>query len=595
LHDIDTAARGTLTEVLSSRAASQADRRAFTFLLDGEREECHLTYGELSRRAKGVAARLQREAAREDRVLLLYPPGIDYIVAFFGCLYAGVVAVPAYPPLPNQRATPLRNVILDSDASIALTTHELVAAARGLLAEVGLESLRWIATNDAESDRDGEWRDPGVADSDLAFLQYSSGSTGEPKGVMLTHANVIHNSALIQAKTASSSDSRGVSWLPPYHDMGLIGGLLQPLYSGFPLVLMSPLAFLKRPFRWLQAISRYQATISPAPSFAYDLCVRKTTAEERATLDLSSWQVALCGAEPVRAETLDAFTAAFEPCGFRREALYPCYGLAEGTLMVSGGAPGEQPVIEHVDAAALEHREVARREPDDRAARPIVGCGRSHPSQIVRIVDPETHAECGPGQIGEIWVSGPSVARGYWNRPADTEDAFAARVSGDSDARFLRTGDVGFLERGELFPVGRIKDVIIVNGRNLYPQDIERTAERTHGGLRRGCGAAFSVETSGEEHPVLVQEVNPKRTPDPEAAVRAIRRAVATEHKAALRAVVLIEPGTLPKTSSGKVRRGEARRRYLDGELAPIAVWHKAGPLDPPRRVVAGEIAQAAV
>ncbi|WP_158616584.1 non-ribosomal peptide synthetase [Corallococcus sp. CA054B] len=543
----------SLIELLRLRSAEAPGHQGYTFLVDGESEEAALTYGEFDRQARAIGAWLQANGARGERALLLFPPGNEYLTAFFGCLYAGVVAVPAYPPdvtRLNRSLPRLEAMVRDARARFVLTT-EMIHGMAGMLFEQApeLAGLTWMATDALAPGLEDGWKDPGVTGDALAFLQYTSGSTGSPKGVMLTHRNLLANLALIHRAFGHSRDSRGVIWLPPYHDMGLIGGLLQPLYGGFPVVLMSPIAFLQRPFRWLQAVSRYGATTSGGPNFAYDLCVRKVSAEERATLDLSRWKVAFNGAEPIRPETLERFHEAFAPQGFRREAFYPCYGLAESTLIVTGHALGTAPVTDGVN---------------------LVGSGRVLEGNTVRLVDARTSRECAPGEEGEIWVAGASVGQGYWERPEESARVFHARVegAGPDDGRYLRTGDLGVLRGGELFVTGRIKDLIILRGRNLYPQDVESTTVRVHSALRPGCTAAFSVELEGEERLVIVQEVDSRHAgTDLEALARSIREAVAQSHDAQAHDVVLIQAGSLPKTSSGKVQRYACRQAWLAGEL----------------------------
>jgi acyl-CoA synthetase (AMP-forming)/AMP-acid ligase II len=570
------AAASTLVELLQRRAAQQSDQRAYAFLSDGEMTEISLTYQQLDRQARGIGALLQQANATGARALLLYPPGLDYIAAFFGCLYAGVVAVPAYPPHPSQldRALPrLRAIMKDAQPILALTTSSIRAIAEAVLAhpseqpaESPLQSLRWLATDMIADHVAEEWRPPALRGDTLAFFQYTSGSTAEPRGVMLTHANLLHNSAQIQRYFAHTPDSRGVIWLPPYHDMGLIGGIIQPLYAGFPVVLMSPTDFLQRPFRWLQAIARYQATTSGGPNFAYDLCVRKITPEQRATLDLSSWEVAFSGAEPIRAESLDRFVEAFAPYGFRRAAFYPCYGLAEATLIVSGSAKSGPPLIRAFQKAALEHGRAIAAEHAD--ARILVGCGCALPDQQILIVHPTSLTQCETGAVGEIWVAGPSIAQGYWQQPDATRRTFHAYLA-DSDAGpFLRTGDLGFIQDGELFITGRLKDLIIIRGRNHYPQDIERTVERSHSALRPGCGAAFAVEIDGDERLVVVHEIERNTRHENLAAVaETVRRAVAEQHELHLHALALIKTQSIPKTSSGKIQRHACRAAFLAGGL----------------------------
>ncbi|HSK77422.1 MAG TPA: AMP-binding protein, partial [Thermoanaerobaculia bacterium] len=569
----------TLAGALRARVAERPNQLAFTFLADGEAEAGRLTYAELDARATAVAAALARSVPPGERALLLFPPGLDFIAAFFGCLYAGVVAVPAYPPRPNDRSqTRLRSIARDAEPKAALTTSAILAGAegpKGLLAiapELG--GLRWLPTDSLDLCTGGSGRElPDPDPESVAFLQYTSGSTSAPKGVMVTHANLVHNERMIGAAFEQDEESVVVGWLPLYHDMGLIGNVLQPLHAGGRCVLMSPVAFLQKPLRWLEAISRYRATTSGGPNFAYELCLRKIGSEEKAGLDLSSWRVAYNGAEPVRAETLERFAEAFAPCGFRRAAFFPCYGLAEATLFVTGGEPGRFPRVEAVDAAALERHEVEPAPPESPTARLLVSCGRASLGQRVVVVDPEAGLEQPPGRVGEIWIAGESVARGYWKRDEATERDFNAFLLGARDGGegpYLRTGDLGFLRDGELFVTGRLKDLIIIRGRNHYPQDIELTAERSHPDLRPGNGAAFSVEVGGEERLVLVHEVERRRREGLVEVAEAVRRAVAEEHEVQVHEVVLLRVGTLPKTSSGKVQRRLCRELYLADELAVV-------------------------
>ncbi len=485
----------TLVELLRYRALHQPGQLAFTFLQDGETESSSLTYQELDRQARAIATQVQSFGATGSLALLLYPPGLEFIAAFFGCLYAGAVAIPAYPPRRNQNMFRLQAIVASSQAVVALTTTSLLTNIRDQFAQnPELAALRWLATDNIASDQALDWQEPALSSDTLAFLQYTSGSTGTPKGVMVSHSNLLHNSTLIQQCFEDTPNSIGVSWLPPYHDMGLIGGVLQPLYVGAPMILMSPVAFLQKPLRWLLAISRYRATTSGGSNFAYDLCVRKITPEQRVTLDLSSWKVAFNGAEPVRADTLDRFVRTFGPCGFRREAFYPCYGMAETTLFVSGGLKTAPPVVHHVKGTALEQNRVVAAASEQEGVRAIVGCGQTWLDQKIVVVDPESLTQCLSDQVGEIWVSGSSVARGYWRRPEETQQTFQAYLADTVEGSFLRTGDLGFLHNGELFVTGRLKDLVIIRGRNHYPQDIELTVDESHPALRSGCAAAFSVE-----------------------------------------------------------------------------------------------------
>ncbi len=566
----------TLVDLLSYRSQNQPDRTAYTFLQDGETETGTVTYQELDRQARAIAASLQSLDAAGSRALLLYPPGLEFIAAFFGCLYAGVVAVPAYPPRRNQNMSRLQAIVVSSQAAVALTTTSLLGSIEERFAESPeLTELRWLATDNIASNLAAAWQKPEVSRETLAFLQYTSGSTGTPKGVMVSHGNLLHNSASINQCFADTPNSRGVSWLPPYHDMGLIGGVLQPLYVGAPMILMPAVAFIQKPFRWLQAISRFKATTSGGPNFAYDLCIQKITPEQRATLDLSSWQLAFTGAEPVRAHTLEQFAATFESCSFRKEAFLPCYGMAETTLIVSGGVKTALPIVRHVEAAALEKNRVLAATRQHEGTRSIVGCGQSLLDQKILIVDPESLTPCPANQVGEIWVSGSSVARGYWNQPEQTKQAFHAYLTDTEEGPFLRTGDLGFLQDGELFVTGRIKDLMIVRGQNHYPQDIELTVEKSHPALRPGCGAAFTVEVKGEERLVIVYEVERSylRKLNVNEVVGNIRQAVAAEHALQIYATVLVKTGSIPKTSSGKVQRYACRSGFLAGSLNVVEDW----------------------
>ena len=390
---------------------------------------------------------------------------------------------------------------------------------------------------------------------------------------MVSHGNLWHNLDAIYNCFAHRKDSRGVIWLPPYHDMGLIGGVLQPLYGGFEVTLMSSVDFLQKPWRWLQAISRYRATTSGGPNFAYELCARKITESQLAQLDLSSWEVAFTGAEPVRAATIEEFSNTFAPCGFRREAFYPCYGMAEATLIVSGGASIKPPVIRAVAANALEQNRVVCSESENQ--RILVGCGQSLPDQQVIIVDPDSCTQCPPERVGEIWIAGSSVAQGYWQRPQETEQTFGAYLADSGNGPFLRTGDLGFINDGELYVTGRIKDAIIIRGQNHYPTDIERTVENSHPALRPGCGAAFGIELKGRERLVVVQEVERSylRRLAATEVIGQLRQAVAAQHGLQVYAIVLVKTGSIPKTSSGKIRRYACRSGFKEGSLKVVFDW----------------------
>ncbi|MBV9209501.1 MAG: fatty acyl-AMP ligase, partial [Acidobacteria bacterium] len=545
----------SLVELLQSRGSNEPARVAYRFLSDVDGEELSLTNADLYRRARVIAARLQTAGADGARALLLYPPGLDYVCAFFGCLLARVIAVPAYPPRLNRHASRLALMAEDARASFALTTRAQMTRLESFISQTPeFKRLEFLATDELEDELAQSWREPVVEAESLAYLQYTSGSTGEPKGVMVTHANVLHNSAYIHQGFGHTPDSTSLCWLPHFHDMGLLDGIIQPLFGGFTGLLMSPASFLQRPARWLEAISHYKVTHSGGPNFAYDLCVRRINDETRARLDLKSWSVAYNGAEPVRYETLRSFAGSFAACGFRPEAFYPAYGLAEATLKVSGGARGAGAFTCTVNAEDLEQNRVVETAKDDPSARTLVSSGQLAFETRALIVNPETLLECESAEVGEIWVSGKGVAAGYWNRAEETERAFHARLKDGGAATYLRTGDMGFLRAGELFITGRLKDLIIIRGRNLYPQDIEAAVEHCHTALRAGGGAAFSVEATGAERLVVVQELELRQQANLTDVLNEIRRALSEEFEVQPFAILLVKAGSVPKTSSGKVQ-----------------------------------------
>ncbi len=562
----------TLLDLLTQRAKQTPETCAYTFLADGETEEVSLTYRELDAQARTIAAHLHAMARSGERALLLYPSGLDYIAAFFGCLYAGLVVVPCYPPRRNRPDPRLRTIATDAQATILLTTTRLFSeqtthAARNPF----LQEMTWLATDQLTETPAHQWKTKDIDRKTLAFLQYTSGSTSVPKGVMVTHGNLMANEAMGQHAFGHTEHTIFVGWLPLFHDMGLIGNVLQPLYLGIPCFLMSPEAFLQKPVRWLQAISRYKATTSGGPNFAYELCVQKISDEQRTDLDLSSWEVAFNGSEPVRAETLERFTHTFEPCGFRRETFYPCYGMAEATLFISGSEKDAVPVIRAAPRSDNPHHHSR-----------LVGCGHSWGDQQLVIVNPDTLIPCREQQEGEIWVSGSHIARGYWYQPQETALTFDAHLANSSGGPFLRTGDLGFLKDGELFVTGRLKDLIIIRGQNYYPQDLELTVEQCHPALHPGNGAAFSVERAGAERLVIAYEVKRTylKTLNINEVVNAIRETVFEHDTLWVDAVLLLKTASIPKTSSGKIKRRACREQFLAGTLKIVGEWRQAADLD---------------
>ncbi len=578
----------SLVAMLSGRADRDPDRAALAFVDHLGAEHDRRTYRDLDRRARAIAAALQERRA-SGPCLLLYPPGLEFVAAFFGCLYAGLPAVPVFPPDPSkpQQLRRLLAVADEADPVVALTTQAILPVVKAACEALSgrFAALTWLGTDGLSDELHERWSPIDVRGSDLAFLQYTSGSTSAPRGAMVTHENLLDNLGLIASTGRYHRESRCVSWLPPYHDMGLIGCILEPIYAGFLSVLMSPGTFLRRPHVWLKVLSDVRGTASAAPNFAFDLCARKVTEEQRAGLDLGAWDIAYCGAEPVRAATLERFIAAFAPCGFRPGTLYPCYGLAEATLIVTGGEKGEGPVASSFSAAHLERGEAvpapaAPAGPEQ--ARALISCGRPLDGIDLRIVDPVRGVELGPGKVGEIWLRGPSVVQGYWRQPEASAATFEGYLEGDREAGpFLRTGDMGFRHGGSLFVSGRIKDLIIVNGRNLFAEDVEHTVDRATPAIRRGGCVAFGYELEGEEALVIVAELERDAATrdaaeggsrDLDGAAREISARVFDEHRVAPGAVVLVGRGSLPRTSSGKLQRFQTRRSYAEREFRELFV-----------------------
>ncbi len=567
----------TLVELLEHRAATHAGRSAFRFLSSDGQEEATLTYDGLAQRARSIAVRLAEHIVPGDRVLLLIPPGLDYVAAFFGCLYAGAIAVPSYPPNPRRADARVARIATDSGARVVLAPTAFLARLDSWLELTPeLRSIVWLDEGALSIADPQQWRGRPADGSALAMLQYTSGSTGDPRGVMLAHANLLHNSAIIHRVCAHRPDDKLVFWLPPFHDMGLIAGIVQPVYAGLPALLMAPASFIQRPMLWLETMSRYGATLSSAPNFAYDLCVERSTPEERAALDLSAWRASFNGAEPVRADTLARFASAFAGAGLGEHVVMPCYGLAEATLFVSGGPQQEAPVAVAADRRRLEEGEL-RAPGESASAVTLVASGTPASEQLLVIVDPDTGSRSAPDQVGEIWMSGASVAVGYWNRPTETAATFQAHLTG-SPHPFLRTGDLGVLVDGQLVVTGRLKDLVIRDGRNYYPHDIEVAAERSHPSLRAGYSAAFGVSEQRRERLILVLEVARQHTPALDAALfQDVRSELVTTVGIIPDEIVLIRQNTIPRTSSGKIQRRACRTAFLDGKLQVVGQWRAPG------------------
>lgn len=568
-----------LVDMLHTRAQRQADSSLYRFLhtgdVSGAKDEW--TYGGLDRRARAIAAWLQNEGRPRERVLLLYPPELEFIAGFFGCLYADVIAVPAFPPDPSRLGRTLKRLVAtvsDCQARFVFTTSKVLRMAKMIAAQAPeLQTLHWVATDSLDIELASSWRRPDIDAHATAFLQYTSGSTGDPKGVMVTHDNVLENERMLYHAIAHDESCDLVGWLPMYHDLGLIGNVLQPIYAGSMCTLMSPLAFLQRPLRWLQAVTEYKPTTCGGPNFAYELCVKKVTEEQRATLDLSSWRIAFNGAEPIHKHTFERFCSYFAPVGFRPEGFFPGYGLAEATLAVTtrDSAKKQPPRTCEISAAALEHGRVTAPESAN-DTRSFVSVGHTWFGTEIALVDPTTLRRAEPDASGEIWVRGPCVALGYWQREKQTEDVFRAYIADSHEGPYLRTGDIGFELDGELHICGRLKDLIIIRGRNLMPNDLEHTVESSHPGVRPGCSAAFSVERDGEEVLVLVVEIRKNMDESDHADVfDAIRRTLDFEHSTQAHTIALLKPRSIPKTTSGKIQRRASRAGFENGTLDVLA------------------------
>ncbi|CAM2844408.1 saframycin Mx1 synthetase B [Legionella steigerwaltii] len=562
----------SLVDLLEKKVEQNLDFPIYTFIDKKIQENKSLTYGELAEQAKKIASVLYEVTHPGDRVLIIYPPGLDFIAAFFGCLYAGTIAVPSYAPTTKDWAEKFQQIIENSGARVVLTTKEIVLQLNKLNGKYkNYEAVRFITTEDWIHAVD-TWRYPSLTGNHLAFLQYTSGSTGKPKGVMISHDNLLHNLFVIEKATQLTQEDVSVSWLPHFHDMGLIGGILQPVFSTIPVKLMSPLTFLQRPATWLETISHYRATATVAPNFAYDLCTSEISEEEKSLLDLSSLQFVMSGAEPIRKATVDRFIQRFASCGFSPEIFYPCYGLAESTLMVTGGSRKQGISSQCVDKKALNQGKVLYCDETHPDARSLIHCGQPIDNCFLAIVNPETLEECPEKVVGEIWVAGKSVGQGYWQLPEETKYYFNAHIA-SKEYSFLRTGDLGYLDQGALYVTGRLKDLIIMRGRNYYPHDLEDAIHTCHPHLRAHSCAIFSVEENDRELLVIVQEIKKKvQAPNLEEIISTLRNNLLQTHGIDADVVALVGRNSVPKTTSGKTQRLLCKKKYLEKTLDIICI-----------------------
>jgi acyl-CoA synthetase (AMP-forming)/AMP-acid ligase II/alkylation response protein AidB-like acyl-CoA dehydrogenase/acyl carrier protein len=580
----DTAAdaAGPLGAALYRHAQACPQRIAYTFLHeDGHADD--LSWAALHQRVELLAAVLAARLAPGARAVLLYPAGLEFIVAFFACLRAGVIAVPATLSHRRRGSRRLPGLLADAEPALVLTESGWLGAVANCLefANGGCGSL---CTDRIDALQGAAL--PAIDPAAIAFLQYTSGSTGQPKGVEVSHANIAANVEAIRAAFGFHAHTVMASWLPLFHDMGLVGGVLAPALVGFRCVLMAPATFLKHPARWLEAISHYRATCAGAPDFGWDYCARRVTREQKEGLDLSSLAVAYNGAEPVRAATLRAFKVGFAGCGFDPAAQFPCYGMAEATLLVTGGPRGRSPRVCTISKSRLEANQVHEAAPGSADAREVVSCGPPAANTTVLVVDPDSGIALAPHRVGEVWVAGPGVARGYWRRHGESGTVFGARLAAGAqqgEAAFLRTGDLGFLRDGELFITGRLKDLVIVNGRNIYPQDIEEVIVRAIDFIEPNGCAVFALEEDGRERLAVVAEANrslvrttaqggtgAERLAQLDTLVQQVRAEVGRQFGVAVGQVVFVRPGTFPRTTSGKVQRARCRNLLCKGELQVV-------------------------
>lgn len=570
----------TILELLRYRSDNQPDKRAYTFLVDGKKEMPPISYSLLDQQAKAIAAYLQQYQAKGERALLLYPQGTEVVSAFCGCLYGGVISIPVPPPESGRlrRTLPrLRSIVQDAKATFALTTESIL----GLIEEVKdefpeFEEMKWIDTEKIDLDWAEKWQDPNIDKDQIAYLQYTSGSTATPKGVMLTHFNLMHHCGYLKEACGYDENSVSITWMPYFHDYGLVEGMMVPLYNGHPCYITSPFSFVKRPIQWLKNITKYKGTHSQAPNFAYDLCVRRFRPKKDAEgLDLSSWEGAGNAAEPINPEVMLKFSDSFSPYGFKWETFAPAYGLAEYTLLASTSPKGTKPVFLKLETSEIEQdRIVIAPDEKEEGVRIFASCGRQVCDTKIRIVDPDELTICPEDRVGEIWLSDPSMAQGYWQREDVTEETFRAYIKDTNEGPFLRTGDLGFYYQGELYITGRIKDLIIIRGTNHYPQDLEWTVQSLSESLRPDYGAAFSITANGEERLVVVQEVERKaKLENPDELIADIRQEIAEQHEIMPYGIVLAKGGTVLKTASGKIQRRACKQNFLANNINAVASW----------------------
>ncbi|MCK5764952.1 MAG: AMP-binding protein, partial [Bacteroidales bacterium] len=567
-----------MVTLLSQNAERFAGKDLYLLLEDGINETARITHDEAFNKARIIAGELQKHGSKGERVLLLFPTGLEFVVSLFACFLSGLIAVPAYPPHRKKANQRFLSILNDAKPAIILTTDRI----RGDISifdsdQKLVTGKKVLVYEELNFDRAEDWVDPKIGTDDIALLQYTSGSTGRPRGVIVSHANIIHNSECIRRSFGFDENLIGMNWLPNFHDMGLIGCLIQPAYVGGMNIIIPPLKFLQQPLNWFKNISKYKATNAGGPNFSYEYCIDKINDQELDDLDLSTISTMFCGAEPIRKKTLDQFTAKFGRASFRSQQFYPCYGLAESVLIVTGGDFRAEPIYLELDTRAMEENKVIAAE-SGRDSRTLTACGYPWLGMSVTIVNPETKIICPKGEIGEIWAKGPSITQGYWDNAEETEKTFKAYLEGTEDGPWLRTGDLGFIHEGQLYVSGRMKDLIIIRGSNFFPNDIEHSVENCHEALRQNAGTAFSAEIGGEEKLIIIQEV--ERTHmhdfDEDEVFEAIRNAIYADHGIQPNIIILVRMGSIKKTSSGKTQRFAMRTVWANNELNILASWEMA-------------------
>ena len=568
---------GDMVSLLLKNAEKFGEKALYIFLDDGENESLRISYSDVVNKAKAVAAELQKQGSKGDHILLLFPAGIEFVISLYGCFLAGMVAIPAYPPRRKKVDPRFMSILQDANPSFILATQQIHKDLSQLdLTDVKQDKLNMITYEAIDVEQADDWIDPGVSKNDIVLLQYTSGSTGTPKGIMVSHGNMIHNLECIKQSFGFDENMIVVNWLPNFHDMGLIGNLIQPAYVGGSVVTMTPIRFIQEPLKWLKSITRYKGTCSGAPNFAYDYCVDKIPAEEAGILDLSSITVLFNGSEPVRKNTIERFHKHFKEAKFSAKQFFPCYGMAETVLIITGGDYKANPVYFNADAKAIEHNKAIQAD-EGAETRYLTASGFPWMGMSVMIVNPETRQASPVGEIGEIWAKGGSVAQGYWNKPEETKNTFHAYLEGTNDGPWLRTGDLGFIYDGQLYVSGRLKDLIIMRGSNFFPNDIEHSVENCHEALRKNASAAFSMDINDEEKLIIIQEVERAymRDFDADEIFESIRNAVFADQGIQPDIILLTKMGSIKKTSSGKTQRFAMRTVWKNKELDVLASWEK--------------------